>query len=100
VTPAAQVGADALARAVVDDRASLPQGLDEVAARDLGLRTAKYAYATSLDEVRAAVRNDWLTAQRSAANEAFYRRLRDRYEVTVDPLEGDRPAPTAAQAAP
>jgi hypothetical protein len=38
----------------------------------------------ALDEVRDAVRNDWLSARRAEANEAFYRNLRERYEVTVD----------------
>jgi hypothetical protein len=38
----------------------------------------------ALDEVREAVRNDWLAARRAEANEAFYRSLRERYEVTVD----------------
>ena len=37
-----------------------------------------------LDEVREAVRSDWLDARRAEANEAFYRSLRDRYEVIVD----------------
>jgi hypothetical protein len=38
----------------------------------------------ALEEVRDAVRNDWLAARRTEANEAFYQRLRERYEVTVD----------------
>jgi hypothetical protein len=38
----------------------------------------------ALDEVRDAVRNDWLSARRAEANETFYRTLRDRYEVTTD----------------
>jgi len=40
--------------------------------------------APALDEVRDAVRNDWLSARRAEANEAFYQSLRERYEVTID----------------
>ena len=46
----------------------------------------------SLAEVRDAVRMDWQTAQRAAANEAFYRRLRERYQVTVDAAGARDPA--------
>lgn len=38
----------------------------------------------SLAEVRDTVRRDWLSARRAEANEAFYRGLRERYEVTID----------------
>ena len=38
----------------------------------------------SLAEVRDAVRDDWQSAARAAANEAFYQRLRERYEIHVD----------------
>ena len=41
----------------------------------------------ALAEVREAVRADWESAQRAEANEAFYRRLRERYQVTVDARE-------------
>jgi PPIC-type PPIASE domain len=46
----------------------------------------------SLDEVRDAVRADWQTARRAEANAAFYQRLRDRYEVTVDAPDTRDPA--------
>ena len=42
------------------------------------------ARTPALDEVREAVRNDWLAARRAEANEAFYQRLRARYDVTID----------------
>jgi parvulin-like peptidyl-prolyl isomerase len=60
------------------------------------------ARASALDEVREAVRNDWLAAQRAEANEAFFRRLRERYEVTVDAFAGpaDAAPPAAAEAKP
>jgi hypothetical protein len=48
----------------------------------------------ALDEVRDAVRGDWLAARRREANERFYERLRARYEVTIDPLDGTAPART------
>jgi len=38
----------------------------------------------SLAEVRDALRDDWQTAERAAANEAFYQRLREHYQVRVD----------------
>jgi parvulin-like peptidyl-prolyl isomerase len=60
------------------------------------------ARAPALDEVREAVRNDWLSAQRAEANEAFYARLRERYAVTVD-LPGspaEPPQPVAGEAKP
>jgi parvulin-like peptidyl-prolyl isomerase len=41
----------------------------------------------ALAEVREAVRADWESAQRAEENEAFYRRLRERYQVTVDARE-------------
>jgi parvulin-like peptidyl-prolyl isomerase len=41
----------------------------------------------TLAEVRDAVRADWESARRTEANEAFYRRLRERYQVTVDARE-------------
>lgn len=36
-----------------------------------------------LDEVRDAVRRDWLNDQRSTANETYYRSLLQRYAVTI-----------------
>jgi len=41
-------------------------------------------WTPALDEVRDAVRNDWLSARRAEANEAFYQRLREPYEVMID----------------
>jgi hypothetical protein len=37
-----------------------------------------------LDEVRDAVRRDWLNEQRVAANEKYYQSLRQRYTVTIE----------------
>ncbi len=48
------------------------------------VETREEGRPAALDEVRAAVRNDWLSARRAEANEAFYRNLRERYEVTID----------------
>jgi hypothetical protein len=48
---------------------------------------AREAGRLRLAEVREAVRADWESAQRAEANEAFYRRLRERYQVTVDARE-------------
>jgi hypothetical protein len=48
------------------------------------IETREAGRAPSLDEVRQAVRNDWQAAQRSEANEVFYQRLRERYEVTIE----------------
>jgi hypothetical protein len=39
----------------------------------------------SFEEVRVAVREDWLDAQREAATEAAYLEVRERYEVVVSP---------------
>ena len=39
---------------------------------------------SGLSEVREAVRREWLAAQRSKAQETFYRRLQDRYTVSVE----------------
>ena len=41
-------------------------------------------YVPPLDDVRDAVRREWTNAQRLAANEQFYQRLRARYTVTVE----------------
>ena len=38
-----------------------------------------------LEEVRDRVRNDYLTARRREANEAFFAQLQERYEVEVTP---------------
>lgn len=43
----------------------------------------------TLGEVRDLVLREWLNARRQALGEAFYRRLRERYTVVVEP-----PAPT------
>jgi hypothetical protein len=40
--------------------------------------------APELDEVREAVRRDWLNEQRIAANERYYQSLLQRYMVTVE----------------
>jgi hypothetical protein len=40
--------------------------------------------APELDEVREAVRRDWLNEQRLAANEQYYQSLLQHYIVTVD----------------
>jgi hypothetical protein len=37
-----------------------------------------------LEEVRDALRDDWQSDARAAANEAFYQRLRERYQISVD----------------
>jgi hypothetical protein len=53
--------------------------------------------APALAEVRDAVRSDWIAARRSEADEAFYRGLRERYEVTIDRLdEPEAAAPSTA----
>ena len=44
----------------------------------------------ALAEVREAVEREWRNARRKEANEAFYRGLRDRYEVSIErPEPGD-----------
>jgi len=40
--------------------------------------------APELDEVRDALRRDWLNERRIAANEAYYQSLLQRYTVTID----------------
>ncbi len=43
-----------------------------------------------LAEVRDVVEREWRSARREEANEAFYRGLRDQYEVSVErPEDGD-----------
>lgn len=37
-----------------------------------------------LSEVRESVQREWFAAQRSKAKEAFYRKLRDRYTISVE----------------
>jgi parvulin-like peptidyl-prolyl isomerase len=39
----------------------------------------------ALAEVRAAVEREWLAARRKEMVETAYRRLRDRYQVVVEP---------------
>lgn len=46
------------------------------------------ARASTLDEVRDAVRRDWLAVRRAEANEAFYQGLRARYEVKIEDSVG------------
>ncbi len=48
------------------------------------VETREEGRAPALDEVRDAVRNDWSSARRTEANEAFYQSLRERYEVTIE----------------
>jgi hypothetical protein len=38
------------------------------------------------DTVRAAVQREWLNARRIEAQESFYRALRERYQIVVDPM--------------
>ncbi|MBW2367611.1 MAG: peptidyl-prolyl cis-trans isomerase [Deltaproteobacteria bacterium] len=47
----------------------------------------------SFDEVRAVVLSDFKQARRQEINQAFYKRLRDRYRVVIDPevFTADRP---------
>jgi parvulin-like peptidyl-prolyl isomerase len=42
--------------------------------------------ALPFDEVAGQVRDDWTYAQRKKANDAIYRKLLERYDVTVEPL--------------
>lgn len=42
----------------------------------------------TLDEVRAAVERDWLQARTQAAQEAFFKRLRAKYEVRIEAADG------------
>jgi hypothetical protein len=44
--------------------------------------------APALEEVRDAVRRDWLNEQRIAANEKFYQSLLQRYTVTIEARTG------------
>ena len=44
--------------------------------------------AAELDEVRDALRRDWLNEQRIAANEAYYQSLLQRYTVTIEGRDG------------
>ncbi len=37
-----------------------------------------------LEDVRAAVRREWINARRLEANEKFYRTLLQRYTVTIE----------------
>ena len=43
--------------------------------------------APELDEVRDALRRDWLNERRIAANEAYYQSLLQRYTVTIEGRE-------------
>jgi hypothetical protein len=54
----------------------------------------------SLDEVRSAVRRDWIEAHRKEADDAFYRKLRARYDVTVEPAPGAATSTRTAAGAP
>ena len=38
----------------------------------------------ALEDVRAAVRREWINARRMEANEKFYRTLLQRYTVTIE----------------
>jgi hypothetical protein len=49
-----------------------------------------------LDEVRDAVRREWMNAQREKANEALYQRLRARYTVTIEQPEAVASSPASA----
>lgn len=42
----------------------------------------------ALEEVRDALRRDWLNQQRIAANEAYYQSLLQRYNVTIEGRDG------------
>jgi hypothetical protein len=53
----------------------------------------------ALDEVRDAVRREWLVRARRDANEAFYQRLRSRYTVAVE-HPGDSVVGSAQRARP
>jgi len=53
----------------------------------LGARTD--GRAPALDEVRDALRRDWLNERRSAANEAYYQSLLQRYTVTTEGRGGN-----------
>jgi len=50
-----------------------------------------------LDEVRDAVKREWIAARRREINEATYRRLRQRYTVVVEPLPDVRLASRAGE---
>ena len=43
--------------------------------------------APELEEVRDALRRDWLNERRIAANEAYYQSLLQRYTVTIEGRE-------------
>lgn len=47
----------------------------------------------SLDEIRNTVRRDWMVARQQALKDAAYERLRQRYTVTVEPLDASTAAP-------
>ena len=48
------------------------------------VRDRAEAHARPLSEVRDAVEREWRAARREETNEAFYRRLRSKYAVTVE----------------
>lgn len=48
------------------------------------LHTRSEGYMPPLDDVRDAVRREWINARRREANEQFYQSLRARYTVTVE----------------
>jgi hypothetical protein len=49
------------------------------------VRAREEGRAANLAEVRAAVERDLLRARTEAAGEAFYRKLRERYTVRIEP---------------
>jgi hypothetical protein len=50
------------------------------------IETREDARLPALLEIREEVAREWSAARRAAANDDFYRRLAERYEVTVEPL--------------
>ena len=50
------------------------------------IREREESRPPAFDDVREAVEREWVAARRAEAAEAFYRGLRARYTVTVEPL--------------
>jgi hypothetical protein len=62
------------------------------------VRERTEARAPGLEEVRDAVRRDWLNEQRIAANTRFYQSLLQRYTVTIEGRDAAALIPTGAAA--
>ena len=42
-----------------------------------------------LEKVRRAVEREWINEKKAESEQKFYQSLRDRYEIVVEPINGD-----------